>query len=198
MKTKLYKWLLLKFLPGKRLTWKIPSIKGWKYHKGYELLQPGDIILSIDNRALTGAFIKFLSGGQFSHGSVCVGKYPHPEIAEMLAEGFCLNNFYDIIHEAERVVIMRALHWSQEYRQAFIDKVLSFKGIPYDVSFELGVEAFYCTEEIYQGDFDKTLNFNLEDFAGLGRPYLSPQGVYECQNLVVIWDSAMEGYVFPF
>jgi len=202
--TKCNKWILLKFMPGKRFTTKIPPLKGYKYHSGYERLQPGDIVLCIDTKAYTGASIKFITKGVFSHATVCVGKkgdkdYPGYEIAEILSEGYTKSFFYDIVHEASRVVILRCPFWPEDYRKRFTLKVKSFEDVKiYDIEFKLGVKALYCSELVYQADIEKTLVLNLEDFAGLGRPYISPTGLYKSPSLEVIWDSDLCNLILPW
>lgn len=207
--TKLYDWILLDFMPGKRFTWKVPSIKGSNFNGAHWVLEPGDIILSIDYRAFTGAVIKFLSKGEFSHACMCVNnvrsghafKY---EVGEMLAGGYTRSFFYDIVHESERVVILRA-NWTKEFRKAVIEAYMAFEGTPYDTKMELGTKALYCSESVYQAvlnaqkklnDYSQCLDVNLEDLAGLGRQYLSPTGIYKAKNATVIHDTQTAGPLF--
>jgi len=53
----------------------------------------------------------------------------------------------------------------------------------------MGVKALYCSELVYQSDFERRLDVNLEDLAGLGRKYISPDGLYKAKNVRVVWDS---------
>lgn len=198
--TKFWSWLLLDFMPGKRFTWKVPSIKGRTYSIAHMYLGPGDILVSIDTRALTGAVIKYLSKGQFSHACMCVGKWPEDkyEIGEMLAHGYTQNFFYDLVHESERVVILRP-NWPPNFRDQVIECYKSFLGTPYDVKMALDTKALYCSESVWQAVqlarrikpeyADYNLDVDLEDFAGLGRQYLSPTGIYEAKNLTIIYDT---------
>jgi hypothetical protein len=162
-------------------------------------LQPGDIILTKDKKKLT----TLLIGGEFTHAAVCVGKYgtdqyPSFEVAEMTHHHFQTSHFFDLCKEADTVVIMRCPQWTDEYKQQFIEKCLSFKNAKYDVEFNLGIEQLYCSELVYQSDFKHTLDLNLEDIAGLGTKYISPTGLYKSPSLVLIWNSDLVGFVYPF
>lgn len=194
--TRFYKWFLLDFMPGKRFTWKVPSIKGEQFINGYNLLKPGDIVLCIDTRAFTGASIKYLTKGTFSHASLCVGKgnvdYPGFEIAEMLGGGFSKSFFYDLVHESERVVIIRCNDWDEKYIKRVINICLSFEHATYDIAFDLGVKSLYCSELVYQADEEHRLQVDLSDIAGLGRLYISPTGLFKAKNVSLIWDSGLK------
>ena len=71
------------------------------------------------------------------------------------------------------------------YRNKEIDEAVykckSFQGAEYDASFDLGVKSLYCSELIYQSYQGNSLGANLEDFVGLGRPYISPTGLYHAK-----------------
>lgn len=192
MQTKVYRWFLLKFMPGKRFTWKVPSIKGSQFNEGHHLLKPGDIVLCIDTRAFTGASIKYLTKGEFSHAALSFGRWPDYEIAEMLGEGYTRSCFYDLVHESERVVILRCKDFDEEYIKKMLAKCESFCSAQYDIEFDLGIQALYCSELVYQSDFERRLQVDLSDLAGLGRKYISPTGLYHAKNVEVVWDSQYE------
>ena len=186
MKTKLYKWALKSVIPYIRFTTYYTSLRGHKYVQGYELLKPGHIILTNDKKKLTSLLIP----GEFSHAALCVGKHPDQwEIAEMTHTNFTKSHFFDLCKEADRVVILECVDFSNGYIERMIDKAMSFEGAKYDSEFTLGVDALYCSELIYQADFAKFLQVDLSDLAGLGRLYLSPDGIYRAKNGRVVWDS---------
>ena len=70
-----------------------------------------------------------------------------------------------------------------------IEKCKSLDGAKYDLEFDLGIEALYCSELVYQSYENNFLKADLDDFVGLGRPYISPVGLYHADNLEVIVDS---------
>ena len=185
MQTKLYKYLLKYVLPFIRFTTYYTSFKGTKYHVGYNKLEPADILVTVDRKKLT----TLLIGGEFSHAAFCVSKDQVFEVAEMTHEDFKKSCFFDICKESDRVVILRCPLWDDEYKRQVIDRCRTLEKSTYDVQFDLGIKSLYCSELIYHSDFMKTLELNLDDLAGLGKPYISPEGVYKCKRLKVVWDS---------
>ena len=193
--TKAYKWLLLHVIPFVRFSMYYTTIRGWKYHRGYARLEPGHIILTKDNNKLT----TLLIGGEFTHAALCVGINSESkinfEIAEMTHHNYTKSHFFDLCKEADRVVILECTDFDSEYVEQMIEKCLTFQDAAYDTEFSLGVQALYCSELVYQADFERRLKVDLSDLAGLGREYISPTGLYQAKNVVVVWDS--EGEVPP-
>jgi len=160
------------------------KLKGHQYHVAYNVLEAGDILLSVDDKKLTSFIIK----GVFTHASFCVSKDGIFEIAEMTHTNYTKSCLFDIFKEADRVVIMRS-DWDVEYKRRVIDRCRTLERATYDIRFDLGVEQLYCSELVYQSDFMKHLKLDLSDLAGLGRQYISPDGIYDCENLKVVYDS---------
>lgn len=189
MDTPVYYWLLIRVIPYIRFSVYYTSFQGWKYNRGYRLLKPGDILVMKDRKKLTGLLIP----GEFCHAALCVSKDGLWEVSEMTHHDYTKSCFFDLCKEADRLVILRC----KDFDQAYIDNVLiptchSLVDAKYDVEFDLGVVALYCSELVYQSDKDRRLQVNLEDIEGLGRPYISPTGLYQAKNCEVIWDSDEE------
>ena len=70
MNTELFAWLLKHIVPYIRFTTYYTSLRGAKYHSGYEKLKPGHILLTIDKKKLTSLLIP----GTFAHAALCVSK----------------------------------------------------------------------------------------------------------------------------
>lgn len=189
MNTRAYSWLLKHVIPYIRFTTYYTSLRGAKYKAGYAKLRPGHIILTLDRKKLTSMLIP----GGFAHAALClnksVGSY---EIAEMTHTDYTKSYFFDICKEADRVVILKCTAWDAEYTKKVIAKCRTFEGAVYDVQFAFGVKALYCSELIYQADFERRLQVNLEDLAGLGREYISPTGLFNAKNVRIVWDSDEE------
>jgi len=187
METWLYNMILDK-IPFIRFTTYYGSIRGGTYREGYEKLKPGYIILTRDNWKLT----TFIIPGKLPHAALCVRKAPDAgfEVAEMTRVGFRQSEFYDICHEADRVVILRCTDWDDEYIASVVETCLSYEGTDYDNKFEIGVAALYCSELIVASDPEDRLKVSYEDLIGLGRPYISPMGIMNATNVEVVWDSA--------
>lgn len=189
MSTSVYNNFVLKVLPYIRLSLYYTSIRGWQYRRGYQLLQDGDIFLSYDKKKLS----TFIIPGQFSHAGLCVGKGEQWEISEMTQKDYTKSTFFDVCKEADRVVIIRCKDFDPEYiKHTLIPACKNLSDAKYDAAFELGVQALYCSELVYQADVEKRLKVDLSDLAGLGRPYLSPDGLFKAKNCELIWDSEKE------
>ncbi len=185
MHTRLYKYLLKYVIPYIRFTTYYTNLRGKKYHLLYEKLRPGDVILTIDKKKLTTLLIP----GEFSHAAMCVSLNKKWEVSEMTHDDYTKSCFFDICKESDRVVIMRCKNITYEKLNDAIDKCKSLVDAKYDSEFSLGISALYCSELIYVSYEDNLIEANLEDFVGLGRPYISPVGLYHAKNLKVVIDS---------
>lgn len=149
-------------------------------------VMPGDIILTKTKRSLAAQLIP----GDWDHALIFTMKDRTHHIAEMIAPGFNEDTLEYVLNDCDQLCILRPKdQWPPVYIIKFLKKALSFKGAKYDQSFDLGIKSLYCSELIYHADIDKRLKFNLEDLAGLGRPYLSPMGIYNCVDLEKIYVS---------
>lgn len=188
MQTSFYHWLVINVIPYIRFTTYYTSLRGWKFHRGYQHLRPGDIILTVDRKKLTTLLIP----GDIAHAALCVGKGEEWEISEMTHLNYTKSHFFDICKESDRVIIARCTDWDPEYIEKVIEKCKSFKDATYDIEFEFDVKALYCSELVYQSDFERRLDVDLDDVVGIGRKYISPTGLYEAKNLEIVWDSDQE------
>lgn len=187
METRIYAWVMDK-IPFIRFSTYYSSLHGKTYREGYDMLRPGDILLTKDKWKLT----SFLIPGEFPHAALCVRKSPQEgfEVAEMTRVGYRMSEFFDLCHEADHVLILRCLAWDDEYVKKVVETGLSYEGTDYDIAFELGVKSLYCSELIVASDPEKRLQVSYDDFIGLGRPYISPTGLLRAKNIEVVWDSS--------
>jgi hypothetical protein len=183
-----YRKFVLDVMPKLRLSTTYTTMKGWKYRRGYKLLMPGDIVLTVDRRSGSTVVI----GGMFSHAGQCVGKDSDVECLEMTHENFLKSTFSDMAYHADRVVIIRCVDYDEAYIKKLCEKALSFEGAKYDTEFHLNNKFLYCSELVYEADFERRLQVNLEDLAGIGNQYISPTGLYRAKNIRIIWDSDNE------
>lgn len=186
MRSRLYAWFLRAIIPYIRFTTYYPKIRGSAYHAGYARLRAGDIILTVDRRKLT----TLLIGGEWAHAALCVRDSGVPyEVAEMTHTDYTKSHFFDLCKEADRVMILRCTDFDETYVARVVSRCLGFEGAKYDQQFTLGVEQLYCSELVYEADFERRLKIDLSDLAGLGRQYISPTGLRNAKNCVVIFDS---------
>jgi hypothetical protein len=147
-------------------------------------VKKGDILLASTKRSLGAKLIP----GDWDHAAIYTDRCPEFEIAEMVAHGFnecSLKHFSD---DCDSICVLRPMRsWTPYYIKLFVDKCLSFSGAEYDRKFSLGVKTLYCSEIVYHSDYQHRLDFNLKDIHALGTKYLSPDGIYKCTNLKVIY-----------
>lgn len=157
--------------------------------RGYNILEPGNYILTNDAWKLTG----FLVPNVWTHAAYCLRKNSEFEIAEMTHTNYTRSTFYDLCKEATRVSIWECDDWDQEYiKKVLTPTCLSFKDTPYDVKLERGPKALYCSEMIVESDKEGRLKVSDEDILGLGMPYVSPYGLSRATNARCKWDSDNE------
>jgi hypothetical protein len=188
MDSRIYEYTVLNIIPYIRFTMYYTSFKGVTYHQGYDLLRPGDILLSRDKWKLTTLLIP----GEWSHAALCVSKDGVFEVAEMTHNNYTKSTFFDFCKESTRVAIVRCKNWDETYINRVIEKCKSFENAKYDVKFEYGVKALYCSELVIESDFERRLNASDEDIVGIGIKYISPTGLWKAKNIEMIWDSKEE------
>ena len=186
METKLYVWLLKRVIPFIRLTTYYTSMRGRIYHKVYDIIKPGDIILTVDKRKLT----TFLIPGDWTHAAICISKDKNFEVAEMTHNDYTKSTVADLCFEADRVVVLRCSKFTKAYTRKFIKNTLALEDVPYDYKFELGIKSLSCAELVWAADPENRIGACLEDVAGLGRDYISPQGIYNADNVTVVLDTS--------
>ena len=130
--------------------------------------------------------------GDIAHAALCIARDCEWEISEMTHTNYTRSAFFDICKESDRVVILRCKDWDQKYIDAVVEKCKSFQDATYDISFEMGIKALYCSELVYQADFERRLDVKLDDIVGLGQKYISPTGLLKAKNCDTIWDSDLE------
>ena len=204
MQTKFYFFIMFKVFPKLRFSTAYAAIKGWQYWMMYQVLEEGDWILIIDYATATGLAIRKITGGWFSHAAACVGKNSVWEISEMLGGGYTKTTFYDLCKEADRVVIIDSPLWDKPYRKAMVELCKSdeFQRAEYDVWYDMmndrkvktergsfNVPILACCELCYRMDFEHRVKCDLEDICGIGKPYISPQGLYDAEGIRVKIDS---------
>lgn len=192
MRTKFYSWLLLKVIPYVRFTTYYTSMRGITFHAGRNLIRPGDIVLTLDNKKLTALLISRITGQEgFCHAAFCVSTNEVFEVAEMTHTNFTKSCFFDICKESTRVCILRCKDFDADYIKKMVDRTPRFEHASYDVLFNFGVDALYCSELVYEYDFERRLKVDLTPLIG-DQPYISPMGLYQAKNVEIVWDSDWE------
>lgn len=176
MRTKLYNWLVKDVIPYIRWStyYALPSnpnfLKwGALAHRGYQHLQVGDIILTVDDKKLTTKFITAATASDKkldfvpSHAAICVSKDKKFEVAEMTHTDFTKSTWGDVCYESTRVLIIRIKSWSPEYISGMMTLIPYLEDTGYDRLFKMGIESLSCSELPYAMDsaWNYALNNNL-------------------------------------
>lgn len=185
MQSKIYTWFLMHVIPYIRFTMYYTKFSGVNFYKAYEILQPGDILVSKDSKKLT----TLLIGGDWTHAALCVSKNKVFEVAEMTHKNYTKSTFFDFCKENDRIAIYRIRDVDAGYIERMITKCKSLERATYDGEFKLGIDALYCSELVYVSDVENRIGASLADLAGLGRPYISPTGLTKAKNVTCIYDS---------
>jgi hypothetical protein len=173
-------------MPFARFSVGYGGIRGWQYARGYALLKPGHIIVSVDRHKLNTLLIP----GTFSHAALCVNKGSEWEISEMTHKHYTKSTFFDICAEADRVAILECEAWDAEYVAKVIAKCKTFTHVKYDVEFEPGLKNLYCSELVYEADFERRLK--LAPFTSVIDTVIPPDSIYGSHNVAIVWDSDAE------
>jgi hypothetical protein len=180
MGTRIYSFFSLKIIPY-LYVWFMPRKPADGIGEWLLRIEDGDILLCHSKTKLT----SFLIPGKWDHAAIATPQ----GVVEMVGTGWRCIPYIQYWNEASSFCVMSFRNADPEYQKAFYEKALSFKGTPYDIHFTLGVKALYCSELIHVCDTENRGEYNLADLAGLGRPYLSPQGIYNAKGLHVVYES---------
>lgn len=144
-------------------------------------MKAGDVLLSKSSGHLTNLLI----GGKYSHAAIVIDRN---KIAEMTANGFDIVDVDKFCKQSSRICLLRLKEEDEKYAKKMADKAMNFADSEYDLMFELTISALYCSELIFQCDFEKRLDCDLTDIAGLGHPYISPEGLLAAKGLKQIME----------
>lgn len=180
MSTKVYKFFLKYVIPNVTFFTATGPTYFFK-QRVRDNMKKGDVLLSKSAGHLTNVLI----GGRYSHAAIVVDKN---KIAEMTANGFDVVDVDKFCKQSTRICLLRLKSYDAEYGETMAQTAMGFSNASYDLDFTLGVEALYCSELVYQADVERRISADLTDLAGLGRPYISPIGLYNAQGLQIIYE----------
>lgn len=160
-------------------------IDGKAFEKGFEIIQsrPGIFGISLDEHKASTFLIPGFASHAFYSISGSLG------IIEMTHKGLTKSRFFDVCKEADRVLLMDCVLWDQDHRELMMKRAIEVKAVPYDVEFKFGTESFYCSELVFHLDEGNRLQADTSDLMGLGREYISPDGLLFAENARCLWDS---------
>ena len=172
--------------------------------KGYEHLEPGYLIFTIDDKKFTskviGSATKEIGGEKPyfmpSHVALCVakGRDLSWEISEMTHLNYTKSTWEDVCRQSTRVVIARCTDWDDEYVDNTIIPMATspcFQNKLYDNKFQMSLNKLACSELPYHADLERRAKIDLSPVIG-NQPYITPVGWVLGENIEIIWDSDME------
>ena len=169
-------------IPFIRFTTYYTKMDGHKAMKILECAQPGDFILTVDKKKLTGMLIP----GVVDHAALVVSKH---EAAQMTHKDFTVDHILNVLFESDRAMLMRIRGITDEYSKMMVDVAMSLNKATYDVSFKFGVDALYCSELVFVADIDGLMGADTSDLAGVGQEYISPTGLLVASNVICVFDT---------
>lgn len=189
MKTRFLLWLMSTKLYRFFLKYILPQIQffhatGPSYFIKQSLIDkmlPGDVLLTKSSFHLTNLLI----GGRFSHAAIVIEKN---KIAEMTAKGFDVVNVSEFSKHCTKISLLRLHPQDNEYSKKMAQYCMNFSDRSYDNKFSLNVEALYCSELVYQSDYEKRIKYDLTDLIGAGTLYISPDGLYDAVGLTPVFE----------
>lgn len=195
MKRRIVLWLLDSWLVRYLMKWVIPSIRFGKRPIPEKVkrelslvIRAGDCILTRDPLKLSNILI----GGRWSHAAICTFMLDDfmPIIGEMSHSGFQELSLDNFLGYSQSVAVIRPKLASFTYRAEMATQArrLGFKAQGYDNVFTMGEKSLFCSELVYLADYMGEYKASLEDLAGLGHPYISPDGLYKAKEAQIVFE----------
>lgn len=192
---KIYIWVASSWAWQFLLTWIIPAIRfGGKpitdaqIQELSSVIQKGDCILLKDPKKLS----HILIGGTWSHAAICTSFLDdqYPVFGEMGHAGFQEVNIKKLVGYSTKIAVIRPKDADFTYMKLMGEEArrIGLLSIGYDFIFSLGEKSLYCSELVYLADYHKLYQANLDDLAGLGHPYISPDGLYKAKGAKIVFE----------
>lgn len=182
------RWVIKRLMPRIRFSTQATRMTGWQYRAGLAMVQPGDIILTVDYARLGAK----LTPGLSSHAAICVSKSSDTAYcAEMTALGFGIVEWFDICHHADRVFICRCTEWDDDYIESVLEKVMEYCRVKtqYDFDFCHGDDRLYCSELIHVSDVEGRLGATPTRLFLTGEEVVTPDDLRTAKNVNTMFDS---------
>ena len=180
LQTKFWNFIVIKVLWRFRFSNYYAQSNGYQFDKARRVFQRGDILFSKDKHKV----VSYLIPGKVSHAALYLSE---TEIIEATHLGVRYTTLFDFFKESDLIIASKCSEFDTDYVEKVILEARGLVGKPYDSSLSLGTEALYCSELIYQADIEKRIQYDLTDLIGLGRPYISPEGILSAKNIEVIF-----------
>lgn len=150
MKAKLRRHILHFLLPFNKMLSRIGvkrRMSDFHFSAITEEIQNGDVLLSRRKWEVSNFFIP----GFYTHAAIYIVTDHMHTIVESTAKGTYKKSLAKFLFEKDYVCLLRPkfIRKDSSESERIIDQALRYIGRPYDYLFEKGVEAFYCSELIW-------------------------------------------------
>jgi hypothetical protein len=182
MSTFFYQYLVGWVLPSIR--WKRYQVPGNVFSEFKRVVQSGDIVLT----KTKGKLVSQIVPGAYAHAALCIADGRHLRFAEMSHYNYAEIDAVSLVGEVTSICVLKIVDMDEAYLEAMIDECRCFSDRKYDKQFQHGCDALYCSELIYESDFEKRIGASAEDLVGLGTPYVSPMGLRDASGVRVVME----------
>jgi len=142
--------------------WSHRAIKSYHYREIRKLIRPGDVFLLQKSGELSNLFIP----GFWGHASIYCDK---DRVVEAVGIGVVNTDLIDALLSRDAVMVRRPKFATPAEQKKAADWALQQIGAEYDLFFDPGNKAFYCSELIWMA-YEKTMGvtpFTLRQTLGL-------------------------------
>ena len=184
--------IFLKFLRGKFFKLLIfPFLSGCYNPFKKTLLEKETSYLIEFHHNLTHGCLVFKSTAQL-YTYLLFGEWHHvgvydvviDKIIEFTPIGYKLTHPNNFCYDATKISIKTCNDFNKKYIRKFIIELHKLREKNYAISnLEKNSPSIYCSSFIYLADKEKRIKCSTRDFLGLGFEYITPQGIYNANNL---------------
>lgn len=136
-------------------------------------LLPGDVILTKSN----GEFSNLLLKGDYKHAAMYIGG---GQIIEAVGSGVRITHIFDLLKHIDYFAVIRSKNHTAAELEVCITELKKCVGYPYDLMFESGNRAFYCSELIVYGlEFARNNLFHYPRTKFLDAQIIYPINLFE-------------------
>ena len=160
-----------------------------KFYEIQDILQPGDIILTISRGHLSNVLNKVVNKGKYNHALMYIGVYNgHPSIIEAVGDGVIIKTVPVLLSDKDALSIVRPLEitLSESEKKKAIDFAINQLGKSYDYLFEIGggegSKAYYCSELVFESYRFANPNIKFIREESLGYSTVTPNDFYNAKK----------------
>lgn len=164
-----------------------------KFYEIQDILNPGDIILTVSRGHLSNVLNRMVNKGKYNHALMYIGVYNNrPSIVEAVGEGVIVKDLPVLLSDKDSICIVRPLEstLSEDQKKKAIEFALNQLGKSYDYFFEIGngegSKAYYCSELVFESYRAANPNIKFIREESLGYSTVTPNDFYNAKKFFKI------------